>query len=201
MRPTQFDGSRRWPEKAGRLPRYHLLLYGPERSGGSAAPPLGLMFLATENRTSTAAACRRMRRSPAAGPRFSDPATRRQPLVFGEKGREYFDRLANRTPERFERLELSFDEYAELDALQAVIGDVLPATWRSTCRAEWCAASRRARRSAPPPGPLPPASAVGPVARRDEGVGWDRPKNNCGGEVHFNSCQFRRVPRMIWGDQ
>ncbi|MGO8748517.1 MAG: hypothetical protein ACLQNE_21285 [Thermoguttaceae bacterium] len=110
------------PEKAGRLPRYHLLLYGPERSGGSEFR-LGLMFLATENRTSTAAALRRMVDDPQPPDRVFLICDQRQPLVFGEKGREYFDRLANRTPERFECLELSFDEYAELDALQAVIGD------------------------------------------------------------------------------
>jgi hypothetical protein len=110
------------PEKAGRLPRYHLLLYGPEKSGG-AEFRLGLMFLATENRTSTAAALRRMADDPQPPDRVFLICDQRQPLVLGEKGREYFDRLANRAPERFECLELSFDEYAELDALQAVIGD------------------------------------------------------------------------------
>lgn len=46
----------------------------------------------------------------------------RRPLQFGAKGKEYLQTLEKRDPPDFKTLELSFDQYAALDALLSVVG-------------------------------------------------------------------------------
>jgi hypothetical protein len=43
-------------------------------------------------------------------------------LNLGERGQEYFDDLRERGSHRFQRIDLPFREYAELEALQRVVG-------------------------------------------------------------------------------
>ena len=113
-------------EKSGRLPRYHLLLYGSTEASGVPSRT-GIVFLATENRTSTTAALRRMTKTEPPDHVFL-VSDERQPLALGDKGQEYLDSLRSRGRERFQDIELSLGEYAELDALEEVIGDRARAT-------------------------------------------------------------------------
>ena len=45
-----------------------------------------------------------------------------QPLPLASKGREYLEDLAARGEQRFRHIVVNFDQYAELDALLAIIG-------------------------------------------------------------------------------
>ena len=83
----------------------------------------GIVFLATENRTSTTAALRRMTEDPEPPDHVFLVSDERQPLALGDKGQEYLDSLRSRGRERFQDIELSLREYAELDALEGVIGN------------------------------------------------------------------------------
>lgn len=47
----------------------------------------------------------------------------RQPLSCGPKGQEYYDALKKLGPTAFTHLKLKFEQYAELDALMAVVGE------------------------------------------------------------------------------
>ncbi len=110
------------PVRAGRLPVYHLMLTSQADQEG---PPrrTGVTFLVTGNRTSAAAALRRMVDDEMPPQRVVLVCDARQPLDLGLKGREYLEILQARGPQRFAVVHLSFLQYAELDALQAVVGD------------------------------------------------------------------------------
>ncbi len=112
------------PEAAptGRLPAYRLLLCSQE---GNEGRPLhtGVAFLATANRTSAAAALRRIVEDDQPPERVVLVYDERLPLDLGPKGEEYLAALQARGRERFQAVQLGFHEYAELDALQAVVGD------------------------------------------------------------------------------
>jgi len=110
------------PLKTGRLPAYHLVV-GLRQDGGASTFRTGVTFVATANATSTAAALRRILDDPEPPDRTFVVSEKREPLKLGAKGQEYLQQLESRGPEHFLHVEISFREYAELDALQAVVGD------------------------------------------------------------------------------
>jgi hypothetical protein len=110
------------PLKTGRLPAYHLVV-GLREDGATPAFRTGVTFIATGNATSTAAALRRILDDPEPPERVLVVSETRQPLKLGAKGQDYLDQLQSRSPDRFLHVEISFRQYAELDALQAVLGD------------------------------------------------------------------------------
>ncbi|HEV3115734.1 MAG TPA: hypothetical protein VGY58_01695, partial [Gemmataceae bacterium] len=83
---------------------------------------VGLVFVSTASATSATAALRRLAREAQWPDRLLLITDARQPLPLAAKGREYLRRLEARGQDRFQRLELSFDQYAQLDALQASVG-------------------------------------------------------------------------------
>ena len=102
-------------------PAYDLTIDRPGEA--NPASQVSVKFLATGSATSASAVLRRMMHD-------SDPPSlavlvtdQRQPLHLGSRGREYLDNLTARGPQRFQHVELTLVEYAELDALQAVVGD------------------------------------------------------------------------------
>ena len=130
------------PLKTGRLPAYHLVL-GLRQDGGASTFRTGVAFVATANATSAAAALRRILDDPEPPDRTFVVSEKREPLKLGAKGQEYLQQLQSRGPEHFLHVEISFREYAELDSLQAVVGDAGRATWKLTCRAASSGASPR----------------------------------------------------------
>jgi hypothetical protein len=108
--------------KSGRLPTYHLVLCS---QGGDDGSPVhtGVAFVATGNAVSMAAALRRLVDDPQPPHRVVVVCEERLPLAAGPKGGEYLESLQARGPGRFQSVQLTFGEYAEMDALQAVVGE------------------------------------------------------------------------------
>jgi hypothetical protein len=86
----------------------------------------GLVFLSTTSALATTAALRCLLQDRRPPHRVLVITDERQPLKFGRQqyaqGRAYFEELRQRGPERFQVVELSFAQYATLDALRAVTG-------------------------------------------------------------------------------
>jgi hypothetical protein len=83
---------------------------------------VGLLFLAGGHGKTTEAALRRLLQA-APMPDLQYLVTdEREPPAFGKLGKQHLADLKQRAEPRFERLDLSFAEVAELDALAAVLG-------------------------------------------------------------------------------
>jgi hypothetical protein len=82
----------------------------------------GVLCLVTDSATSAAAALRRVVNDRDPPDRVLLVTDARLPLPLARKGNEYFERLRRRDPERFRHVKLSLRQYAELDALQEVVG-------------------------------------------------------------------------------
>jgi hypothetical protein len=83
------------------------------------------LFVGTSSATSAAASLRRVLQATASEEepgRLLLVTEERQPLKLGATGQEYLDKLTARGKPAFARLGLTFDQYAELEALQAVVG-------------------------------------------------------------------------------
>jgi hypothetical protein len=110
------------PVRAGRLPVYDLVLTSQADQEGTTLRT-AVVFLVTANRTSAAAALRRIVDDEPPPQRVVLVCDARRPLDLGPKGQEYLAILQARGPQQFQVVHLSFPQYAELDALQAVVGD------------------------------------------------------------------------------
>ncbi|HZY90920.1 MAG TPA: AAA family ATPase, partial [Gemmataceae bacterium] len=111
----------RVPPRAGARPTYDLTLRRRLPDGGSEQ--VGILAVTEENAVSVAASLRRLVEDGRPLDRVVLVTDERVGLPLGERGQDYLQELRERGPERFEAVELSFAEYAELDALQAVVGD------------------------------------------------------------------------------
>ena len=110
------------PHRSGRQPAYHLMLCSQKHADGPALHT-GMTFIATANRVSAAAVLRRIVEDPQPPQRVVVVSEERLPVSLGARGEDYLTLLRERGPERFATLEISFAEYAELDGLQAAVGD------------------------------------------------------------------------------
>lgn len=112
--------SRPTPAKKGQRPPYDLLVH--QRAGPrSKEQTTGLLFLSTASAQSVAALLRRLIEDRQPPSRVLLVTDERQPLPhLGAKGRERWEELHKR--KGFQHRELTFEEYAALDALQDVIG-------------------------------------------------------------------------------
>ncbi len=108
------------PTRARRQPTCHMLI---RNRGDQIESRTAVTYVATTNPSATALALRRMLDDPELPDRILLVSEERLPLNLGAKGREYFEQLESRGPGRFEHVQLTFREYAELDALQAAVGD------------------------------------------------------------------------------
>jgi hypothetical protein len=108
--------------RPGAPPPYDLLVRRRCPDGGERRA--GLLFLVNANATSTAAFLRRLVEDEEPPDLLLLVTDARQPLQLGAteqaRGRAYLQLLQERG-ERFQQMELSFTEYADLDALQAVV--------------------------------------------------------------------------------
>ena len=101
-------------------PTYHLVVR--QRSGAQEAT-IGVLFLTTGNATSSAAwAFRRILEDRVPPLRLLLVIDRRRPMRLGPKGEEYLTQLRRKCADRFQQIELTFDQYADLDALKATTG-------------------------------------------------------------------------------
>jgi len=82
----------------------------------------GLLFLTTGSAQAVTAALRRLLRDTDPPHRVFLITDERTALPFGPIGKEYYEELRQRGDQRFRHLELTFAQYAELDALQATVG-------------------------------------------------------------------------------
>jgi hypothetical protein len=111
----------RVPARAGVRPACDLVLRRRLPDGGNEQ--VGILAVTAEDAKSVASSLRRLVEDDRPLDRFVLVTDERVGLRLGERGQEPLQELRERGPERFETVELSFAEYAELDALQAVVGD------------------------------------------------------------------------------
>jgi len=102
---------------SSRRPPYNLIVRQQDNGGRT-----GLLFVATSSATAAAAALRRLVRDPDPPDRALLVTDERQPLPLAARGKEYYDELVHRGEGWLRDIELTFEQYAELDALQAVVG-------------------------------------------------------------------------------
>jgi hypothetical protein len=127
----QCAGGVRFPSLAGvdRLPRPR---YGPRppydlmlrlRPGPDGAEVrTGLLCLVVSNRSAMAAFLRRLAEDAEPPERVVLITDERRPLDPAARGQEYLDEVRRQHRSHFRHVELTFDEYTELDALQAAVG-------------------------------------------------------------------------------
>jgi hypothetical protein len=86
----------------------------------------GIRFLGSGSAKSTAAALRWLKHANPLLEQTLLVTDQRCPLVFGAqpdaKSRKYYEELRGREPKFFRHIELTFEDYVQLDALQAVVG-------------------------------------------------------------------------------
>jgi hypothetical protein len=82
----------------------------------------GLLCLVVSNRTSMTAFLRRLVQDPKSPERLVVLDDERRPLDPAAAGKEYLEQLRQRHGDQFVQFHLTFDQYAELDALQATAG-------------------------------------------------------------------------------
>jgi hypothetical protein len=103
--------------KYGSRPPYDLrVLRGP----GEPETCVAVRFLVAEHGKTVTAALKRLDEDSAPPDRLVLVTDSRQPLPLGPEGKKRLERLRQRGP-AFRHIELSFDDYAALDALQAVV--------------------------------------------------------------------------------
>jgi hypothetical protein len=109
-----------WPNR-GRRPPYDLILQqgGPSKDAEALC---GMLFLATDSKLSVVAALRRLVQDANPPHQVLLITDERTGLPLGRAGKEYYEELCQRGEPRFRRLEFTFAQYAELDALQATVG-------------------------------------------------------------------------------
>jgi hypothetical protein len=83
----------------------------------------GVTFLATGQKQTMTAALKRIAGDPQPPDHVLIVTEERQPLQLGEVGKRLQDELSRRGEEAFQTMQLNFDDYALLDALQAVVGE------------------------------------------------------------------------------
>jgi hypothetical protein len=119
--PSLVEVVRPQRPKYGQRPACDLLLR--QRAGiDGAEVSTGLLCLVVSNRTSMAAYLRRLVQDPHPPRRLFLVTEERRPLDPAAAGREYLDKLRARHGEEFHQVDLTFADYAALDALQAVVG-------------------------------------------------------------------------------
>lgn len=109
------------PKKRAQQPTYQLIVRERRADGKEVAT--GLVFVVTGSKQSATAAVKRLANDDTPPDHVLLIGDERQTLQFGTKGAEYFDQLKNRGKDFFKTIELTFEQYAKLDALQAVVGE------------------------------------------------------------------------------
>src|SRR5262249_43049242 len=124
LQAPQFDSllavERLQRPKYGQRPPHDLMLR--QRRADGAEFRSGVLCLVVGNRTSMTAFLRRLTQDTQPPERLVLVTEERRPLDPGAAGKEYLEQVRQRHGAGFQHVHLSFDQYAELDALQAVVG-------------------------------------------------------------------------------
>jgi hypothetical protein len=116
-----FDAEQCSRPRRGSRPAYDWLV----RQHPSSEDPVvrtGLLFLTTRSGQSATAALRRLVRDPNPPERVIVVTDERTSLPLGAAGKKHYEELRRRGSPSFQHIELTFEQYAELDALQATVG-------------------------------------------------------------------------------
>jgi hypothetical protein len=108
------------PLKNGARPAYDLILY--QRQGNAPEIRTGIVCVTADNAISVTGYLRRLHEDDRPLQRVFLISDERRPLSLGTAGREYLDNLRLRYGSSLYQVELTVAQYAELDALQAVVG-------------------------------------------------------------------------------
>lgn len=108
------------PSAVGKQPTYQLMVYEISPQGNEVRT--GMVFIDAGSKTSVAGSLRRLVHDPNPPDHVLLVTEERKPLQLAARGQEYYDELLKRGQERFEHLNLTFYQYAQLDALMAVVG-------------------------------------------------------------------------------
>ncbi|HXG11817.1 MAG TPA: ATP-binding protein [Gemmataceae bacterium] len=119
--PSLLDVQRMPRPRYGPRPPYDIIL---RQRLGADAPEIrtGLLCLVVSSRVSMSAFLRRLVNDTQPPERLVLITEERRPLNPGPTGQEYLDQLRQRHGARFLHFNLTFDQYAELEALQGVVG-------------------------------------------------------------------------------
>jgi hypothetical protein len=119
--PYTFQSIERMKKKAGRLPPYDLLVRERRQPDGREVTT-GLLFVTNVGLSATAALRRILEDDHPPDHRLLVTDHERRPLKVGAQGVEYYRDLEKLGAGKFEHLKLNFEQYAQLDALQGVVG-------------------------------------------------------------------------------
>jgi hypothetical protein len=119
-RRYDIDAVEEIPSRRGQRPDYQLAVVRRPRDG--KAVRTGVLVLTATEAISTTAALRRLAENHGSLDRLLLITDERIGIPLGLRGEEFLDALETNGRFRFQRLELTFLEYAELDALQNVAG-------------------------------------------------------------------------------
>lgn len=107
------------PGKKTQLPAYQLVVH--ERTPSNLPVKTGLTCVVSASSTSAAGSLRRVVNDSPKPENILLVTEERQPLKLAKTGADYLATLEKLKPQ-FQEFKLSFDEYATLDALQAIVG-------------------------------------------------------------------------------
>jgi hypothetical protein len=121
---SQFDSllavERLQRPRYGQRPPHDLMLR--QRRDQTKEFRSGVLCLVVSNRTSMTALLRRLAQDTQPPERLVLVTEERRPLDPAAAGKEYLEQVRQRHQTGFQHIHLTFDEYAELDALQGVVG-------------------------------------------------------------------------------
>jgi hypothetical protein len=152
LQQAQVKVQRLPPPRPGAQPTYHLQIEAQTPAGIQTT---GLLVLTVGNSVSAAAFLRRLREDARPLDRVLLVTDERVGLPLGERGQEYLSELENQDHPELVRMELSFSDVIELEALHAIIGrarsgdvevELRPGTPRPVTADEVGAANSRAGR-------------------------------------------------------
>ena len=119
--PYTFRGVERKPKPKTKLPPFDLLVR-EHRDGDGKEIESGVLFVTNDGRSATASLRRLLEDESPPDHRILVTDHERKPLNFkpGSQASAYYNDLAKLGPQRFEHIQLNFEQYAALDALQGV---------------------------------------------------------------------------------
>ncbi len=119
--PYTFHGDERPARKKGKLPPYDLLVR-ERRDPDGREVRTGVSFVTNVGISATAALRRLLEDDATLDHRILVTDQERRPLKVGAQGADFYRKLEELGPGKFEHLKLDFEHYSRLDALQGVVG-------------------------------------------------------------------------------
>ncbi|MEJ7637036.1 MAG: hypothetical protein WKF75_03350 [Singulisphaera sp.] len=116
-----FRDAERIKSRNGRMPSYDLRIR-EHREQDAKEITTGVLFVTNSGRAATEALKRFLKVVPPPDHRLLVTDHERRPLNTGEQGAAYYRDLKKLGKDSFEHIKLDFDQYAALDALEAVVG-------------------------------------------------------------------------------